>query len=214
MFDYTLLHWTTFFSAALLLAVAPGPDLAFILGHTARGGQRAGFAAMFGVWTGASCHVLLAAIGLSAILTTSAFLFTLVKWLGAVYLIWLGLQALRSQGAASLPDGEEGGAAGIRERAIYRQGVLVAALNPKTALFFLAFLPQFVVEGAGASWAQLLLHGLLVLVAFVCVNPPYVVLGARLTKRLQNSQRMGKLLDRGLGVLFLGLGLRLLFSNQ
>ena len=90
MFEYTLVHWTTFGVAAILLSLSPGPDMAFILGQVAKGGRRAGFAAMFGIWTGTMIHVAMAAIGLSAVLATSAVAFSLVKWIGAAYLIWLG----------------------------------------------------------------------------------------------------------------------------
>ncbi len=82
MFDYSLVHWSTFLSAAVLLNLSPGPDMAFILGQTARGGARAGFAAMLGIWTGAFGHVIMAAAGLSVILATSAVAFSIVKWAG------------------------------------------------------------------------------------------------------------------------------------
>jgi len=107
MFEYTLTHWGTFFVAAVLLNLSPGPDIAFILGQTARNGQRSGFAAMFGIWSGTFLHVLLAAVGLSAILATSATAFTFVKWIGAAYLIWLGVQALRSGGATGFKKGQK-----------------------------------------------------------------------------------------------------------
>lgn len=93
MFDYSLVHWSTFFTAALLLNLSPGPDIAFILGQTARNGRQGGFSAMFGIWSGAFLHVIMAAVGLSAILATSAMAFSVVKWAGAAYLIWLGIQA-------------------------------------------------------------------------------------------------------------------------
>ena len=80
MFEYTLIHWTTFFAAAALLNLSPGPDIAFILGQTLRNGRRYGFAAMIGVWTGAALHVVMAAVGLSAILATSALAFSVVTW--------------------------------------------------------------------------------------------------------------------------------------
>ena len=125
MFDYSLAHWSTFIAAAVLLNLSPGPDIAFILAQTAKNGQRSGFAAMFGIWSGAFVHVLLAAIGLSAILATSAIAFTFVKWIGALYLIWLGIQAFRSDGASYSTDTEVKQLSNIR---IFQQGVLVAAL--------------------------------------------------------------------------------------
>ncbi len=108
MLDYSPLHWTTFLTAAVLLNLSPGPDIAFILGQTVRGGRSAGFAAMFGIWTGAFVHVLMAAIGLSAIIATSALAFSVVKWLGVVYLVWLGIKVLRSKGEGLLNENDPG----------------------------------------------------------------------------------------------------------
>ncbi|MEM7563879.1 MAG: LysE family translocator [Pseudomonadota bacterium] len=211
MFDYSLLHWSTFLLAAVLLNLSPGPDIAFILAQTARNGQGSGFAAMFGIWTGAFLHVLLAAVGLSAILATSAAAFTIVKWIGAIYLIWLGVQAIRSGGASYANNSQVNRSSDLK---IYKQGILVAALNPKVAVFFLAFLPQFVVEGAGPASAQLFLHGLLIIVVAAFVEPPLVILGAKLSKYLSQNNRVATWMDRGLGALFVGLGVRLALSER
>ncbi len=211
MFDYSLAHWTTFFAAAVLLNLSPGPDIAYILAQTARHGQRSGFVAMFGIWTGAFTHVLLAAVGLSAILATSATAFTIVKWIGALYLIWLGIQALRSGGGSYVNDAPVKHASSPR---IFWQGMLVAALNPKMAVFFLAFLPQFVAAGAGPASAQLFLHGTLIIVVAAFVEPLAVVLGARLTNSLKQNVRVAAWMDRGLGAVFVGLGVRLAFTER
>ena len=132
MFDYSLTHWAAFFTAAVLLNLSPGPDMVFILGQTARRGIRCGFSAMFGIWSGAFIHVICAALGLSAILATSAIAFSIVKWVGAVYLIWLGIQALRSKGATVSVHSQDS-PKGLTE--IFKQGVLVAVLNPKSRSF-------------------------------------------------------------------------------
>jgi len=211
MFDYTLIHWLTFLTAAILLNLSPGPDIAFILGQTAKGGSKAGFAAMFGIWTGAGAHVVLAAVGLSAILATSAVAFSVVKWVGAGYLIWLGISVLRSKGGGLVG---EPGSQKTSNGKIFRQGVLVCVLNPKVAIFFLAFLPQFIVAGAGPAWAQLLLHGSLIIVVAAFIEPPLVMLGAKLAKTLRNHKNLGLWLDRGLGALLVSLGLRLAFSEK
>ncbi|NNH62938.1 LysE family translocator [Rhizobium laguerreae] len=211
MFDYSFAHWFAFLSAAVLLNLSPGPDIAFILGHTMRSGKRAGFSALFGVWSGACLHVLMAALGLSAILAASAVAFSTVKWIGAAYLVWLGIQALRSGGGDGLIKavGER-----LPVARIYRQGILVSLLNPKVAIFFLAFLPQFVVEGAGPAWAQLLLHGGLIIVVAAFIEPPLVLLGGRLADAIRHDQKIGLWLDRGLGTLFLALGVRLALSSR
>ncbi len=211
MFDYTLAHWIAFLSAATLLNLSPGPDIAFILGHTIRSGRRSGFAALFGIWSGACLHVLMAAAGLSAILAASALAFSTVKWVGAAYLIWLGVQALRSKGEGAWI--KEAGRTLSLSR-IYRQGIMVSLLNPKVAIFFLAFLPQFVVEGAGPVWAQLLLHGSLIIVVAAFIEPPLILLGGRLSEALRRNRSFGLWLDRGLGALFVALGVRLAVSAR
>jgi len=211
MFDYSLLHWTTFLTAAVLLNISPGPDIAFILGQTVRGGRKSGFAAMFGIWTGAFGHVLMAAAGLSVILATSATAFSVVKWAGAAYLIWLGIQALRSDGGKFVSDGV---AEDLPARSIYKQGVFVGLLNPKVAVFFLAFLPQFVVEGSGPVSAQLFLHGFLIIVVAALIEPPLILLGGKLTDKLRGNPSIGKWMDRSLGAIFVALGLRLAMEKQ
>jgi threonine/homoserine/homoserine lactone efflux protein len=211
MFEYSLLHWTTFFTAAVLLNLSPGPDISYILSHTVRGGMRYGLAAMLGIWTGAFGHALMAAVGLSAILATSSVAFSTVKWVGAAYLIWLGINALRSSGASYTRRGTATPTSLVR---VFRDGVLVDALNPKVAIFFLAFLPQFVVEGAGPVWAQLLLHGILVIAAAALVDPVIIFLGSKIAGGLRRNQSLAKWFDCGFGAVLVALGLRLAVSDR
>lgn len=209
-FAYSPAHWAAFLSAALLLNVTPGPDMAYVLAHALRRGRRAGFIAMAGVWTGAFLHVLFAAVGLSALLASSALAFTLVKYVGALYLVWLGIQAWRARDEARpQPDGEP-----VTARSTFGRGVLVAALNPKVAVFFLAFLPQFVVPGAGPVGAQLFLHGCLIIAVAALVEPPMVWFAATFARRMRANQRMQRWLDRALGSLFIALGLRLATATR
>ncbi len=211
MFDYSFAHWATFFTAAILLNVSPGPDMAFILGQTVKRGVRAGFSAMFGIWTGAFIHVVFAALGLSAILATSAVAFSAVKWIGAAYLIWLGIQALLSKGTNTSVNSHVSPKSFIK---IFKQGVLVAALNPKVAIFFLAFLPQFVEVGAGPVSAQLFLHGFLIIVVAAFVEPPLIFVGGKLTAYLSKNTTVSCWMDRGLGALFIGLGIKLATTDR
>lgn len=211
VFDYSLAHWATFFTAAVLLNLSPGPDMAFILAQTAKRGVRAGFSAMFGIWAGAFVHVIFAALGLSAILATSATAFSVVKWVGSIYLIWLGLQALCAKGTAYAVN------ANISPKGlmkIFQQGVLVAVLNPKVAIFFLAFLPQFVEAGIGPASVQLFLHGFLIIVVAALIEPPLVIVGSKLTGYLSNNVCLSRWMDRGLGALFVGLGIKLATSDR
>lgn len=211
MFNYDLAHWSTFFLAAFLLNISPGPDFAFILSHTVKGGKRAGTAAMLGIWTGAFGHVMFAALGLSAIVAASSTAFTIVKWIGVVYLLWLGIKAIRSDGGKLLI---EKGTSKEKFGAIFRQGVLIDLFNPKVATFFLAFLPQFVVKGAGPVWAQLMLHGTLIIAAAALVEPPLILLGDKMTDRLRQSRPLRVWLDRTLGGVLIGLGLRLAVTER
>lgn len=210
MFDYSLAHWATFFTAAVLLNLSPGPDMAFILGQTAKRGIQSGFSAMFGIWTGAFIHVIFAALGLSAILASSAIAFSAVKLVGAAYLIWLGIQALMSKGTNMSVNGQISPKSLIK---IFKQGVLVAVLNPKVAIFFLAFLPQFVEVGAGPVSAQLFLHGFLIIVVAAFVEPPLILAGGKLTGYLGNNKQVSRWMDRGLGALFVWLGIKLATSD-
>lgn len=211
MFDYSISHWMTFLTAAVLLNLSPGPDMAFILAQTAKRGVQSGFSAMFGIWAGAFIHVIFAALGLSAILATSAVAFTAVKWVGAAYLIWLGLQALRSKGT-NLSIKSQVPPKGLKK--IFQQGVLVSVLNPKVAIFFLAFLPQFVEVGAGPVSAQLFLHGILIIVVSAIVEPPLVIVGGRITGFLNTNTRISRRMDQGLGALFMWLGIKLAISDR
>ena len=210
MFDYSLAHWATFFTAAILLNLSPGPDMAFILGQTAKRGVRSGFSAMFGIWTGAFMHVIFAALGLSAILATSAVAFSAVKLIGAAYLVWLGIQALRSKGSKMSVNGQVAQKGYMK---IFKQGFLVAVLNPKVAIFFLAFLPQFVEAGAGSVSAQLFLHGSLIIVVAAFIEPPLILIGGKLAGYLDNNTHVSRWMDRGLGALFIGLGVKLATSD-
>lgn len=214
MLTYSVAHWTSFFIAAVLLNIAPGPDMAFILSHTVRGGKKSGMAAMFGIWSGAFIHVLLAAAGLSAIIVASATAYSIVKWVGVAYLLWLGIQYLRS-------NGEDGGkfsdmtqTTARSSKSVYWQGAMIDVLNPKVATFFLAFLPQFVVSGAGPVWIQLLVHGTLIIVVAALIEPPLIFFGDRISGKLRESRKLRVWLDRTLGCVLISLGLKLAVSER
>lgn len=206
-----------FAAAALLVNLTPGPDMLFVIGSGAAHGRRAGVLAALGVGAGCLVHIALAALGLSALLAASATAFTLVKWVGAAYLVWIGLSMLRARGPRGNAPGQ--GTAGQAPRAsrVFWQGALTNALNPKVALFFLAFLPQFIEPGASNhAWAFAAL-GLLFNVGGLLVN----VAAAMLTSGLRNgfeargtAARVGPWLQRGAGALFVGLGVKLALSAR
>jgi threonine/homoserine/homoserine lactone efflux protein len=172
-----------FVAASLPLILFPGPSVAFILATTLRGGRRPGLAATAGVELGYLVHVLGAVVGLSAVIATTAAAFTAVKVAGACWLLWLAWQAWRGSGEETLGD-LAGGSASTGSRASFRRGLLVGALNPKTAVFYLAFLPQFVRPDAGPAWAQLLLFGLLFIGLATLVDAQWALAGGSLRRVL------------------------------
>lgn len=141
-----------FLAAAFVLAVVPGPGMLYVLARTVRGGRREGLLSTLGTALAGMLHTLAAALGISAVLATSALAFSLVKWAGVLYLVYLGLRTLLERGDA------EGPPLAPASRGAFRQGVLTEVLNPKTALFFLAFIPQFI-DPAGNAFSQFVLLG-------------------------------------------------------
>ena len=215
-----LVAYTPFLIAALLLNISPGPDMAYIVGQTAVHGRKIGLFSSFGVISGAFVHVLAATFGLSAILATSALAFAIVKWIGVAYLVWLGIGALRSSFAKSETelDSEEP-AAPISTKPMtafgaWRQGVMIDVLNPKVAIFFMAFLPQFVDPARGNGAVQFLVLGLMVLLIAFIVEGMLVMVVASAAGRIKGSRRLGTWLHRALGTMFIALGIRLAISQQ
>ncbi|GAA1198564.1 LysE family translocator [Pseudonocardia alaniniphila] len=152
----------TFALAGIVLVVIPGPSVLFIVGRALAHGRRAAFTSVAGNTVGASLVVVAVALGFGALATESAEVFTVLKLMGAVYLVYLGVQTIRSRGslAAALD-----GAAGPADRRLFWQGVVVGVTNPKVLIFFAAVLPQFVDSGAGSPTSQMLVLGLL----FACI---------------------------------------------
>jgi threonine/homoserine/homoserine lactone efflux protein len=152
-------QFALFLAAALLLAVTPGPGIFYVAARTLAGGRAEGVASSLGTGIGGMAHVLAGSLGVSAIVLASAELFTALKLLGAAYLVWIGwrtIRAARRDAAAALAGV---GAPALGARRAFREGVLVEALNPKTAAFFLAFVPQFVDPARGEVALQFLLLG-------------------------------------------------------
>jgi threonine/homoserine/homoserine lactone efflux protein len=200
-----------FIAAGLLLNLTPGPDMLFVAGSSAAHGRRAGVMASLGVGAGCLVHTLLAAVGLSALLAASTLAFDIVKWAGAAYLVWIGIGMLRRRDAAAA------GPAIVAPRRVFWQGALTNTLNPKVALFFLAFLPQFIVPDAPGQALALLALGALFNVGGTAVNIAVALLASGARDRFAGSGgagRIGAWLRRAAGALFIGLGLKLAFSSR
>ena len=194
-----------FMTAALALNVTPGPDMLYVIARSAGEGRTAGIISSLGIAAGCLVHTLAVALGLAGLLRAVPVAFEIVKWMGAAYLVWLGVRALRMHGVAAGPSAT----AAASNAAIFRQGMLTNVLNPKVALFFLAFLPQFVDPERGPIALQVVSLGLLFNVSGTLVNILVAVLasgaGAWSRRRFGESP----LMRRVTGVLFIGLGVRL-----
>jgi threonine/homoserine/homoserine lactone efflux protein len=199
---------TLFVGAALLLLVVPGPSVLYIVTQSVSHGRRAGMASVAGITTGTLVHIAAATIGLSALLASSALAFDVVKYLGAAYLIVVGLRRLAGLERA---DGRPVAKSRNFGR-LYRQGIVVNTLNPKTALFFLAFLPQFVDSTRGAAWAQILLLGLLFAGLGFLSDGAWALVAGTLGERLRRSRRFPQLQRYVSGSVFVGLGAVAAFS--
>lgn len=165
-----------FAAAALALLVVPGPSVFYIVARSVEGGRTVGLVSMLGVQAGALVHILFAAVGLSAILASSATAFSVVKWAGAAYLVYLGLRLILSRDENGERPDVPADTGRQRLSRAFAQGVVVNVLNPKTALFFLAFLPQFVHPSSGAAWAQIMALGLTFITLAVCSDGLYALL--------------------------------------
>lgn len=202
-------HFAVFLAAGILLNVAPGPDTAFILGSSIAQGRKAGIASAFGIAVGSIVHTLAAALGLSAFLATTAWAFTALKWGGGAYLIFLGVQMIvhptRAR-AIEMPKTRNGGRA-------FRQGVLTNVLNPKVALFFLAFLPQFIEPAAPAKVPAFILLGLTFVVTGTIWCLGLACFAAKIAGKLRCNPRISDRIHRVVGSLFVFLGGRLAFTR-
>jgi len=207
---FGLQHFWLFLSAGILLNLAPGPDTAFILGRTIAGGRRAGIASALGIGVGSVLHTIAAAVGLSAFLATSAWAFTAVKLLGACYLIFLGLKTLL-QPRITLGRADQSTTVGFGSA--FRQGIVTNVLNPKVALFFLAFLPQFIDPAAPAKVPAFLILGS----TFVTTGTIWCLFlawfASAISQRLRKSENLTTWLNQTVGALFIGLGVRLATSR-
>lgn len=198
-----------FFAAALAIAISPGPGLLYVAARTLAGGRNEGLASSFGTGLGGLVHVAAGAIGVSALVLASAEAFTLLKIAGALYLVWLGFKSFRESGVAIDTKVAATGAA----RA-FREGIVVEALNPKTAAFFLAFLPQFVDPSAGPVWLQFVVLGLISVTLNTAVDVVVTFLAARARDAAVSRPGLLRRLRQGAGVAIGSLGLALFFARR
>lgn len=190
-----------FSAATLALLLVPGPAVLFIVTRSVAQGRSAGLVSVLGVHAGSLVHVAAAALGISALLAASATAFTVIKYVGVAYLVWLGLRKLlhRAQPAETVEVEEHS------RRRMFWEGFVVNVLNPKTAIFFLAFLPQFTDPAAGPVAAQIAVLGVIWIVLGMASDGTYAMLSSALAGRIRGSARARRRLDVGSGVVYLGL---------
>jgi threonine/homoserine/homoserine lactone efflux protein len=205
-----------FIVAGFLLNITPGPDMAFFGSRTASQGAKSGLAALAGICTGCLVHTAAAAFGLSAILLASANAFLAVKLIGAAYLVYVGTtmlwESLKQKSSAGLALDNTMPAAGHRK--IFWQGFLTNVLNPKVAIFFLAFLPQFISADSPNKAAAFLILGVLFIVNSCFVTLPLIWFIASARERIHANAKIGLWLNRMCGALFVGIGIKLAFTER
>ena len=199
-----------FIAAALVVLLIPGPAVLYIITRSLGQGRRAGLISVLGLSTGALVHVAAATAGLSAVLMTSATAFSVVKYLGAAYLIYLGIRALIARDSA----GGAGPESPSSRRRVFVEGVLVSLLNPKIAVFFLAFLPQFVSAARGDVTQQVLTLGLVYIGLALITDSAYALLAGSARRLVSGRVMQGALPRYATGAIYIGLGVTTALSGR
>jgi threonine/homoserine/homoserine lactone efflux protein len=200
----------TFFGVSVLLGLSPGPDNLFVLMQSATNGRKAGMLVVLGLCTGLIGHTGAVALGLAALFAVSSTAFLTVKLLGAAYLAYLAWQAWH----AAVKMNPSSQVAVVSGRHLYGRGILMNLSNPKVALFFLAFLPQFADSDRGAVWSQIMQLGFVFMLATLCTFGAISYFAAAIGQRLRGSERAQRRMNRLTGLVFVGLALRLALSER
>jgi threonine/homoserine/homoserine lactone efflux protein len=210
MESFGIQHYEAFLLASIALNLTPGLDTFYILTRSGREGHAVGLAAALGINAGCIVHTLAAVLGISAILMTSALAFSVLKYLGAAYLVWIGLRMLLSRSATRQPTETRGRGFG----AAFRQGMFTNVLNPKVALFFLAFLPQFVSMHATHPQIGLVLLGVSFIGTGMTWSTVLALAGGRIHRLLTTKPKLGQWMDRLCGTVLLAFGVKLALQQR
>lgn len=213
MIDLTQL--VLFTAAAFVLAITPGPGIFYVAARTLAGGREEGLASSVGTGLGGMVHVFAGSLGVSALVLASAELFTVLKLVGAAYLVWIGfrtIQTARRDAATSLADGSVPAPMGVRRA--FREGVLVEALNPKTAAFFLAFIPQFVDPSKGSVALQFVVLGSISVVLNTAADVVVAFAASGIRQGVAARPNLVRRLREGSGAIMIALGVGLSFAKR
>ncbi len=207
-----------FIAAGWLLNLTPGPDVLYIVSNALRSGTRAGIVAGLGITAGCFVHVFAAAVGVGALLAASATAFTVLKWVGAAYLLWMGVRMLFSRAGggngAAMAAAQSAPPAAASLRSVFLGGFWTNVLNPKVALFFLAFVPQFIAPDTDNKALAFVLLGVLFNVNAIPVNAGWALAASWMARRATVIQRGLHWLDRVAGAMFIGFGLKLALTDR
>jgi threonine/homoserine/homoserine lactone efflux protein len=202
-------NFLLFLLAAFVLAAIPGPGIFYVAARTLSGGRQAGISSTFGAALGGLVHVVAGGVGVSAIILASAQLFTALKLVGALYLIWLGVRTFRQAGNSPAMQIAQAGSGHA-----FRDGIVVEALNPKTAAFFLAFIPQFLEPAAGYPALQFMALGLISVALNTVADIVVVVMASTARANLLRKPRLIQRLRQGSGLFIAGLGISLALARR
>jgi RhtB (resistance to homoserine/threonine) family protein len=213
MFGIT--HFAFFVFAVFLLNVTPGPDTAYIVGRSVAQGRGAGLMSALGISAGCCVHSLACAFGLTALLAASAAAFTVIKFVGALYLIYLGVRLIFAKPSQAEAAGEARAAGAPKPlRQLFLQGFWTNVLNPKVVLFFVSFFPQFVAADSGHKALAFLSLGAVMVLMSTVWNSLVAWVAGSVTRRLGSKPGVKKWLDRGVGSAFVGLGIKLATAQR
>jgi RhtB (resistance to homoserine/threonine) family protein len=196
-----------FIGASIILCIVPGPDMIYLLSRTIAQGKKAGFAAALGINLGGYFHLTAAILGISAIIATSAIAFTILKYCGAAYLIYIGFKAILSNSSSAIDSSDN--EAQLSIKSIFWQGFISDVLNPKVAIFFISLLPQFIQADNNNTFTQLIILGITVNIIALLINFVLVWFSHSVSSRLRQSNRVSKVLNNVMGTIFISLGLKL-----
>ncbi len=205
-----LLSILSFLSIAIVLTLMPGPDNLFVLAQSISNGKNAGISTALGLCTGLIIHITAATIGITAIIYQSALAFHLVKYAGAAYLLFLAYKSFREKSSSFDLKNESS----LNYKSLYKKGIIMNILNPKVSLFFLAFLPQFVNDGAGHVSVQMLFYGIIFLIQTLVLFTLFSIFAGKVGYFLRKSPSLSKKINIIQGSLFTLIGLKIAFTEK
>jgi len=205
-------YWILFLSTALLLNISPGPDLLYLISKTISYGKRTGFATMLGLGSGAIIHTLFVSLGISIIISKSIIIFTIIKYLGAAYLLYLGIKTLFTKNIENSKYNNKNKNETFFES--YIQAIIIDVTNPKVAIFFIAFLPQFYRNNGTSQLIQFMILGLIIVLIGFIIESLVVLMSDRIINLLKQKPFVSKIIDKVFGGVMIGLGIKLILEKK